>query len=674
MPVQSSGWSHFPEVMLDKLRSVYGHPLVVWELLDSDEGLDDLMDSVGFSDPDVEAACRASLKKLRARATGVKRVAHHLEAQQVLRPRLPRTGDELEQMQACFLDMVSSSGTVLRRRRNSQLGISLQAAQEDPEVLEQKERARWQAVLAEFIRGAGLPVLQLVQSSEHEPQVWSRIFGNRRAKTLRNRARAWRVFHLWISLAKGYCWPRTVLEVADYLELRISEGCGASVPRDLMSALALLETVGRVSIPECLSKDATLNSIVRSMTEDLERGAAPKRPAKLCTVAMLISMEICVCNTSMAPFLRILAWTGLLMHWCTLRTDDVQWLDVGRLVFTDNGLSMVLRRSKTTGPGKKAREVPVYVARTLSLSGKDWLGVGLEVFWMPEFFWERSYFLASPARDYLSCNHKFLSPEQLSAHLRGMYTHLACPKFDGSVWVSSDRFLIPGELQVFWSGHSARHWLPSWATALSKSDRDFLGRWQAGARQSTEYVVKAREVVFRVQKLVNGALCQGHESVSELELFEDLKRFCMDRGIPPVTGLAGHQIWRRNSEGHSALLTKFPLFVTSMAMNDEAEAAAEVSADLDTEVEKGKYWYSVSRRTGFRRLHLVNGCGVLPWTVHEAVFVSSVDEAGADAWCKTCRKRVSEVVAQESSSSGSSSSTESELPEEAGDPSLTGPC
>ena len=558
MPAQGSGWNLFPEVMLDELRSAYGHPLVVWELLDSDEGLEDLLASVKFSDPDVEAACRMALKKLRTRAAGAKKLALHLETQQILQPRLPQSGDELGLMQSCFRDLVSASGTVSRKRRHSHLGISLQAAQEDPETLELRERERWQAVLAEFIRGAGLPVLQLVQAGDHDSQVWSRIFGSRRAKTLRNRARTWRVFHLWISLTKGYSWPRSILEVSDYLELRISEGCGASVPRDLMSSLALLETVGRVSAAECLSKDATLNSMVRSMEEDLERGAPPKRPAKLCTVAMLIAMEICVCADSMAPFLRILAWTGLLMHWCTLRTDDVQWLDVGRLVFTDNGLSMILRRSKTTGPGKKAREVPVYVARTLSLSGKDWLRIGLEIFWRPEFFWERSYFLASPARDYLSCNRKFLSPEQLSAHLRGMYTHLVCPRLDGNVWIASDRFLIPGELQVFWSGHSARHWLPSWATTLgvSKSDRDFLGRWQAGAHQSTEYVVKAREVVYRVQKLVNGALCQGHESVNEHELFDELKRFCLDRGISLVSGVAGHQIWRRNSEGYCALLTK----------------------------------------------------------------------------------------------------------------------
>ena len=110
-------------------------------------------------------------------------------------------------------------------------------------------------------------------------------------------------------------------------------------------------------------------------------------------------------------------------------------------------------------------------------------------------------------------------------------------------------------------------------------------------------------------------------------------------------------------------------------MLTKAEAAAEVPADLGSdgsEVQEGKYWCSVSRRTGFRRLHLVNGCGVLPWTVHEAVYVSSVEEARADAWCKTCHKRVSEVVVQESSSGGSSSSTESEPPEESGDPSLFG--
>ena len=99
-----------------------------------------------------------------------------------------------------------------------------------------------------------------------------------------------------------------------------------------------------------------------------------------------------------------------------------------------------------------------------------------------------------------------------------------------------------------------------------------------------------------------------------------------------------------------------------MVANADAEAAAEVVGELEAESSQCKFWYSVSRRSGFRRLHLVNGCSVLPWTAREAVYVSGVDEAQADAWCKTCRKRLNEVTEQGSSSSGSSSSTESIAP------------
>ena len=223
------------------------------------------------------------------------------------------------------------------------------------------------------------------------------------------------------------------------------------------------------------------------------------------------------------------------MHWCTLRTDDVQWLDVARMVFTDNGLSLILRRSKTTGPDKKAREVPVYIHRTISLRrelAEGWPGT-------LQACWKRPYFLACPSRDYLCCHRKYLPPEQLSLRLKGMYMHLSVPLLDGNIWKQSDNCLVPEEVQNFWTGHSARRWLPSWATALGmpKCDHDFLGRWQVGARQSTEYVVKAREVVFRVQKGVNAALCQGHEAVNEHELFDELKQFCLDRGVNLVQGL-----------------------------------------------------------------------------------------------------------------------------------------
>ncbi|CAE7229727.1 unnamed protein product [Symbiodinium sp. CCMP2592] len=661
MPVPKEGWSHFPPVLREGLQAAYGHPLVAWELLDSDEGLEDLLAAANLSDPEVTSACRDALRKLRDTGAGAKRQAYFRQCTLMRCPRLPSSSDELRIMQDCFQDIASVVGQVQKNRRRSHLGISLQAGIEDPEQLEQQERGRWQHVLAGYIEEADLPVMELIRSSETPSQVWSRIFGSRRAKTLRNRAKTWKGFHLWLTLVKGTSWPQSVLDVTDYLEHRIAEGCGVSVPRDVLSSLSLLENVGRIAGDDRLGSDPTLNDMAKAMGEELERGAPPKKPAKLCTVAMLISMELCVIDDETAPFMRILAWIGLLMHWGVLRTDDVQWLDVCRMVFTDNGLTLVLRRSKTTGPGKKAREVPVFILRTLSLSGHDWLCVGLELFQQPAFYWERPYFVAAPTKDYSGCVRKFLKPEQLSLHLRGLYTHLLGPRFDGSVWRADEFFLVPVDVQNFWSGHSARHWLPSWGTALGlpKCDLDYLGRWQAGAHQSTEYVVKAREVVYRVQKRVNEALCLGHESVSELELFEDLKRYCADRGVSSLRGVTGHQIWRRSDAGHLALLTRFPLLIATLAVDDRAEAAL-VAGSEPASNQEGRFWYSISRRTGFRRLHLTNGCGVLPWSVHEAVFVASVEEAKADAWCKICQRKVAEEESSASSSSGSSSSTATE--------------
>ena len=60
----------------------------------------------------------------------------------------------------------------------------------------------------------------------------------------------------------------------------------------------------------------------------------------------------------------------LLMCWMVLRADDVQWIDPTRMHMSGTCVRMILRRTKTTGPGRRAVEVPAYVARDASLSGK----------------------------------------------------------------------------------------------------------------------------------------------------------------------------------------------------------------------------------------------------------------------------------------------------------------
>ena len=80
------------------------------------------------------------------------------------------------------------------------------------------------------------------------------------------------------------------------------------------------------------------------------------------------------------------------------------------------------------------------------------------------------------------------------------------------------------------------------------------------------------------------------------------------------------------------------------------------------EKEPGRFWVSISRRTGFRRLHKRGGCGIMIWNVALYEEFSEVHKASADAWCKVCfKEELKEKKDEDSSTSGSSSSTDEEM-------------
>ena len=114
-----------------------------------------------------------------------------------------------------------------------------------------------------------------------------------------------------------------------------------------------------------------------------------------------------------------------------------------------------------------------------------------------------------------------------------------------SSWLDSDpnpedvlqiivRTSLPeGELATFWSGHSARHWLPTHAAnvGIGKEQRDFLGRWQAGAQERNTYILSAKQAVLTIQREVNRLVCEGHENLTESEIVSDLHKYARDRGV-----------------------------------------------------------------------------------------------------------------------------------------------
>jgi len=74
------------------------------------------------------------------------------------------------------------------------------------------------------------------------------VFAARRGNTLKNRYKVWRPFEQWLEWHwhRGYLYPRGVKDLIDYMQHRVDDGCGRSVPQALHTALALIEHTGRV--------------------------------------------------------------------------------------------------------------------------------------------------------------------------------------------------------------------------------------------------------------------------------------------------------------------------------------------------------------------------------------------------------------------------------------------
>ena len=93
-------------------------------------------------------------------------------------------------------------------------------------------------------------------------------------------------------------------DLIDYMQQRVDDGCGRIVPQALHTALVLIEQTGKVPESARLSYDPLQKGHVKSWGAELATDAPPRKPAEMYTTAMLIALELCVCD-------RALAWVVL---------------------------------------------------------------------------------------------------------------------------------------------------------------------------------------------------------------------------------------------------------------------------------------------------------------------------------------------------------------------------
>ena len=217
----------------------------------------------------------------------------------------------------------------------------------------------------------------------------------------------------------------------------------------------------------------------------------------------------------------------------------------------------------------------------------------------------------------------------------------------------------------------------------AKDDRDFLGRWCTGKVGSNAYLLTSRQIVERLQPEVFESFFHRGKQYDEGELLEDVKDFADKHE------LIGHRIRRR----HKVVPVKSSLQSGVMSMMDPDTENEEID---DVEVEKGKvlafvqdaekqddgdvitggvhgkYFITVSRRTGFRRLHVVGSCHVKAERCQQVVDVDNLEGQNFDAICKFCKRGLKQLTGDEveessSSSTGDSTSTCTDSDVELGD-------
>ena len=160
-----------------------------------------------------------------------------------------------------------------------------------------------------------------------------------------------------------------------------------------------------------------------------------------------------------------------------------------------------------------------------------------------------------------------------------------------------------------------------------------------------------------------GITCVGNPALDESELLEEVMQFADKHE------LVGQRVRRRHTHDYKRHKSEeiFNTFDSETEQVDDQERQQVIEAvqrEAGENHGRAGYFITTSRRTGFRRLHMHGKCPVRSDRCIDTMDVDNVQDAGYDAICKICQRRISEELGRTtagldvSSDSGDSSSTD----------------
>ena len=491
---------------------------------------------------------------------------------------------------------------------------------------ENSERDRWIYELISLVVEAELPITAEAKTTADPDAALKQIAGRRRAKTIRQRVRTWRKVRSWLLSVHSTPWPTSASQMVDYLTDCIAGGCNRWMPQQVSSALSFLESAGSVPAHLRVSESPFWKNAVANTEMTLQQGAPDTQKAPALIPIVIIALELYVLSDQ-PKYKRALAWVRLVRTWTAMRSDDTRGLVPRTLTLRDGILQGRLERTKSSGPGRIAKWLPIFVTEACFLAHPRWLAEGFAIWQSEEFAFQRDYLIPLPNAGYTGVQHRIAEYSDLSAMGRSLLCDLALPAVDteGEWYATGEKLLTP-PMHLFWTEHSERNFVASLAAVagISRSDRDYIGRWRVSAGPgSDDYVRTARQAVGRIQKAVAlTALSPDGGRKHEGDVLFELTQFLKGRGYEEseafeATSRLSLPEWQDHDEGHTSPSPSPSGFADSSGdlgpagLIEVYTPTADDGAEPTLDRPSTAYWIACSRRR-FMRLHATGACHIRP--------------------------------------------------------------
>jgi hypothetical protein len=523
-----------------------------------------------------------------------------------------------------------------RFRTGNLSGITL--SREEKEKQDHQKQIDSLVVLLHLIEA---PVVRLATTST-DPEAFLRsLVGKTRAGTLRSYLPVVKEFALWVRRTCNVSWPESVVPFMDFIRIKKEEPCGRSYPMKFFQAARWMEKLCHLEVSH--SRDDIFVKAVDSAVEELSMGAEPMKQAPRPPAILVTSWELYSCNREHPLGRRVMAWCRAFKYWATLRHDDSQHVVPKKLRVIGNMICTELLRTKTTGPSKRVKELPLAVWMGSGFSLKQWLVKGLDMVKTCDD-WDRDYLLPRFSKDGNCCLGGVATYSDAATMASELAADLRLPILVEGQWQESRDRLLPEELCQFWTLHAERNGVPSALRVMQvpKEQCDSVGRWSPEGSEG--YTRSFRIIVKQLQmKLVNGTL-KPNADLLEHDVLDHMRRFLGERFSNQQE--ANEEIVRRWGE----LQQKFYETISDAELGNDFEAGMTPAASepevLPMAVAErrakrpklinSKFLIVFGRNRLTAKLHKAFGCRWSGLEVRDSMEVEDPTPAQYNSRCKDC--------------------------------------